>query len=142
MPVAVEADVRELLRELVAELKGLRADLAQSVDFSRRRENLPTSGGCTRVQVLSRADLALLGRLLPAIGGVFGSDEFAVRELFERDSAALRLVLSGLNGIRIGRLFQRAVDIPISSYLVERAGVELHAALWRVVGVPSVCNKT
>jgi hypothetical protein len=140
MPVAVEADVRELLRELVAEVKGLRADLV-----SLRRDIVPTSGQISfrkEIPALSRADVALLGRLLPAIGGVFGSDDFAVRELFEKDSAALRLVLSGLNGIRIGRLFQRAVDIPISSYLVERAGVELHAALWRVVGVPSVCNKT
>jgi hypothetical protein len=129
MTVAVEADVIELLRELVAEVKGLREDLAAV----QRAAQPPITD---RLSVLSRADLELLGRLLPPIGAVCDPPEFAVRELFEKDSAELRLVLRGLNGIRVGRLFQRAAGQVVNGYMVERAGAELHASLWRVVEVP------
>jgi hypothetical protein len=114
-----------LLRELLGEVKGLRLDLRKPV----------TDRG--RVS-LSRADRELLGRLLPAIGGVFGSEPFLARDLFEHDSAAaaLRLVSAALKPRQLGRLFQRAVDIPISGYMVVRAGDELHTRLWRVLEVP------
>jgi hypothetical protein len=128
MPVVVEADVLELLRELIAEVKGLRADL------SVRGQVL----NCPRADIssLSRADLALLGRLLPAIGGALGSEAFLARDLFEHESAALRLVRRGLNAKRIGRLLHRAEGHAIDGYLIERAGVELGAILWRVVQAP------
>jgi hypothetical protein len=128
-PTPIEVLILALLagqRELVAEVRGLRADVAARKSVTDR---LSIS--------LSRVDVSLLGRLLPAIGGALGSDEFAVRELFERDSAALRLLLPGLTGIRIGRLFQRAEGQVIDGYLIERTGGrELNTALWRVVEVP------
>jgi hypothetical protein len=87
---------------------------------------------------LSRADRARLARILPAIGGVVGSDEFLVRELFESDAAALRLVLRGLTPIQTGRLLRRAEGRIIDAYRIERSGAELHTTLWRVVQVSGV----
>lgn len=112
-----------LLREILAELKGLREDLAAS-----RLPGVQTS--------LTRADRALLARLLPAAGGAIGSVPFLVRELFEDDSAALHLVLRGLNAKGIGRLLRRAAGQAIDGYLVEEVGAELNTTLWRVVQAP------
>jgi hypothetical protein len=85
---------------------------------------------------LSRADRALLGRLLPVLGGVFGSELFNSADLCEHQAAALTLVLHGLNAKQVGRLLRRAVGTPIGGYLVERVGVEAGAVLWHVVRVP------
>src|SRR5687767_14521074 len=71
--------VEALLHELVAEVRGLRQDL---------RARTPSS--------LSRSDRLALSRILPAIGGVIGSELFAVRELFASEAPALRVVLPGL----------------------------------------------
>lgn len=117
----------ELLRELVAEVKGLRADLME--------RNQDTRPGILN-SALSRADRALLARLLPTIGGAFGSELFLTRELFESESAALRLVLRGLNAKQVGRLLRRAEGQTIDGYLIQREGLELRAVLWRVVQVP------
>jgi hypothetical protein len=120
-PIAAVSPTEELVLALLVEMRGLRQDLA--------RDGRPAP-------TVSRADRAVLGRLFPPVGGVFGSDEFLIRELFEKDSAALRLVLNGLTSIRIGRLFQRAEGQVIDGYLVERTGGrELNTALWRVVEV-------
>jgi hypothetical protein len=85
--------------------------------------------------VLTRADLGLLGRLLPAIAGALGSEPFLARDLFE--SAAVRLVVSGLNTRQVGRLLRRAEGHAIDGYLIERVTVELGAILWRVVQAPT-----
>jgi len=117
----VLADVVALLRDLVAEVRALRSDQARS---SRRSSSL------------TREDRVLLARLLPAIGGTFGSELFVARELFEHDSAALHVVLRGLNARRVGRLLRRGEGHPIDGYLIQRDGHELHATLWRIVKVP------
>jgi hypothetical protein len=109
----------DLLRELIAEVRGLRADLTRD-----------------RRPALSREDRARLARLLPVIGATLGPDLFLTAELFERDSAALRLVLAGLTVKQLGRLLRRAVDTPIDGYLVVREAVEAGAVVWRVVQVP------
>ena len=109
--------VETLLRELVTEVRGLRADL---------RERRAAAS-------LSRGDRALLARLLPAAGGVFGSEPFLTRDLFESDSAALTLVLRGLNVRQVGRLFRRGEGLAIDAYMIQRDGVELHAILWRIL---------
>jgi hypothetical protein len=109
-----------LLEVLIAEVRGLRADLAR--DRRPRR-------------VLSRADCAYLSRLLPVIAGVF-NEPFLTRDLFESDAPALRFVLQGWTPIRIGRLFQRAEGEVIDGHVIERDGAELHATLWRVLLVP------
>lgn len=87
-----------------------------------------------KVSKLSRSDRERLGRMLLAIGGVFGSDPFLVRGLFERAAAAIRLVLADLNAKQVGRLFRRARGQPVEGYLVQHDGAELHVNLWRVLG--------
>jgi hypothetical protein len=114
--------VADLLRELVWEVRGLRADLTVRREPARH--------------ALSRADLALLGRLLPAWAGTHGSDEqLTSRDLAADPAPAMRLVLRGLSVKQIGRLLARADGIPIGGYLVERCGIEINVTLWRVVAV-------
>jgi len=119
-PVARDTEaLLEVLRELVAEVKGLRQDLAQ------RRAPTPT---------LSRTDRERLSRLLPAIAGVYGSDSFACRDLVDDEAApALRLVTAGLDARSLGSLLARAIVHVVDGYVVERAGDELHVNLWRVL---------
>src|SRR5687768_15733086 len=84
---------------------------------------------------LTRADRKQLSRLLPVIGGVFGSELFLARELSERDAPALQIVLEGLSTKAIGQLFKRAENIPVEGYMVQSNGTELNTVLWRVVRV-------
>ena len=123
-PAAVSAaapdPVEALLRELVEQVRGLRADLA---------ERRPATS-------LSRVDRERLARLLPAIGGTLGSEPFNSSEICEHDAAALRLGRAGLTAKQLGRLLRRAVGTPVGGYLVERLGEEAGAVLWRVVQVP------
>lgn len=108
-----------LLEQLVAEVRGLRADLA--------RDRRPLSH-------LSRDDRERLARILPAVGGALGSDLFTARELVEHRSPALRVALHALNAKQLGRLLQRAEGRPLGAFIVQRDGVEVGAVLWRLVG--------
>jgi hypothetical protein len=87
------------------------------------------------VSTLSRPDRARLAAILPAIGGALGSELFTVRDLFESDAAAIRLVLDGATRIQIGRLLARGEGHPIDGYLVQRDGSELNVILWRIVQI-------
>ena len=91
--------VLEVLGQIVAELRGIRAALEQP------RRPVPAT--------LSRQDRARLARLLPALGGVFGSDVFTAADLFSDDApAAVRVVVRGpmCDG---GCLFQRAEGLAV-----------------------------
>src|SRR5262249_54196777 len=114
---------RDVLDAILAEVRALR----------RQIQARPRS-------TLSRHDRAALTRLLPAIGGVFGSEVKTVREVVASGAPAIRVVLEalGLSPRSLGRLFTRADGIPIEGYLVRRDGEESHAGLWRVVGVSDV----
>jgi hypothetical protein len=118
VPPVVTTD--DLLRELIAEVRGLREDM--------RAGRVGPS--------LSRADRLLLAKMLPAIGGVFGSELFNSAEVCEHDAAALRLVCRGLTVKQFGRLLRRGAGTPINGYAIEREGTEAGAVLWRVVKVP------
>jgi hypothetical protein len=121
-------EVERLLGELLAAFTRFEAKVdALQATVDRMAAN-PRS-------TLSRADRRTLAKLLPAAGGVFGSEPFATRELFERDAPALRIVMRGLERLKVGRLLLRAVGHDIDGYLVERVGDELHRALWRIVQV-------
>jgi hypothetical protein len=120
---AAESSVEALLADLLVEIRGLRADLNTHVKVGKAYR----SG-----TLLSRSDLALLGRLLPVIGATVGSEPFLVRDLFEHPSAALRLVFRKLNTRQVGRLLRRAEGQAVDGYLVEQTGDELGAKLWRV----------
>ena len=112
----MDADAIEtLLRDVLDELRGLCTDLR-------------THG---QRALLTRRDLATLRKLLPAIVGALGSEPFASRDLCT--SPATHVVLRGLNVKQIGRLLARAEGIPIDGHVVDRCGVEINVALWRVL---------
>jgi len=111
-----EDPVLELLRELVAEVRGLRADLAQR-----------------RPAVVTRTDRVRLAQLLPAIAATLGSEIFTVHELFASSAPALPLVLEGLTPGQVGKLLRRAIGVPVEQLVVERMGDEDRRVLWRVV---------
>jgi len=122
--VAHDAGVLEaLLRELLAEMKGLRADLAA-------RRSAPAA--------LNREDRACVAGLVPVIGAIYGSEKFAARDLVDADAPpALRLVTRGLTAQQLGSLFSRGAGQVIDGFVLERAGNELHATLWQVFRVPA-----
>lgn len=114
-----------LLYEILDALNDLRAE---QVALRQLLE-----GQQQKTAALSRADRAALGRLLPAAGGIFGSEPFLTRDLFESDAPAAKLVTHGLNVRQVGRLFRRSEGQPIDGYLVRRDGAELNAILWRIL---------
>jgi hypothetical protein len=116
----VSQQVEELLREIVTELRALRGDLA-------RERRLPAS--------LSREDRMHLARMLPAIVGVYGSQEFSTRDLLEDAEPAVRLVMRGLSVKRASSLFSRAAGIPIDGLMIHKGRVELQVLAWTIVRV-------
>lgn len=82
---------------------------------------------------LSDDDVLVLTRLLPAIGGAFGSRLFTAKELCARreDSAALRVVLDR-SPSSLGQLFARAHGHPVAGFAIEKVGCEGSRAVWRV----------
>jgi hypothetical protein len=132
-PVAPTTPIEALMLSILAaihentdEVRGLRADLV-----ARRGSEQTTASA------LSRADRALLAKLLPAIAGARGSEEFTSRDLAADSSPALRLVLRRLSVKQIGRLLARAEGIAIDGWIVQRCGIEINVALWRVVAAVS-----
>jgi hypothetical protein len=112
----------ELLRQLVAEQRQTNTTLDLIRQALERQQHSP----------LSRADRVRLARVLPAVAGAIGSELFLTHELFESDSAALRVALRGLNTRKVGRLLGRAEGTPIGGLVVERVTSEAGAIVWRV----------
>ena len=119
-PDAIEA----LLRELV---DGQR----QIIRLLKRQQQRPTS-------TLSREDRSTLARLLPAIGGVYGSDQFSSRDLAEDTRPAVRLVVRGWSVKRISKLFARADGISSNGLMVQKQGVKFQVTVWQIVGSGSL----
>lgn len=134
--IAAQTPSELLLLAVLTEIRGLRED--QNEHFRLLR--LALEQDRRPLSILSRADRGLLAQLLPAIGGVLGSDLFLVRDLFEADASALRVALGALTRKQVGRLLRRGEGQPVDNYLVERQGTETHATLWRVVQVPEFLN--
>lgn len=82
---------------------------------------------------LTRCDREQLARVLPVIVAAFGSELFTVREVYEHDSAGLRLVLAGVSRKQLGRLLQRAEGAIVDGFAVQRDGSEVGAVLWRIL---------
>ncbi len=82
------------------------------------------------------ADLEALSKLLPAIGGQFGSSMITVREILaDPGIAGLKL---GSQQV-IGNLLSRAADdgANVAGLQVQRAGREHNATLWQITrGLP------
>jgi hypothetical protein len=111
-----------LLETVIAEIRGLRGDLA--------RDRRPPRA------LLSRADVDRLSRLLPAIAGAVGSELFTVNELLQL--AAVRVVAAGVAPAALGQLLQRARGLPLHGYVVVSDATELHRRVWRLEAVVTV----
>lgn len=108
-----------LLREILVEVKGIRADLAA--------QHRPASS-------LSRADRLMLERLFQALVNLYPNGEvFTSRDIVAHPAPGLRLLRAGLSTKSLGRLFTRAAGAVIGGYRIERIGSELRVALWRVM---------
>jgi hypothetical protein len=95
------------LDDVMTELRALRT-LVERLQTRR-----PTS--------LNRADRDLLAKLLPAVGGAFGSEPFTSRDLV--DAAGVRVVVRGLTVKQIGQLLGRGAGTPINGLVIERAAM-------------------
>ena len=87
---------------------------------------------------LSRADRDVLGKLLPVIAATCGSTPFLARELVEHESPALRLVLTDMKTVPLGRLLLRAEDKAIDGLIVKGIKKENGTTVWcveQVVGL-------
>ncbi|HXG70040.1 MAG TPA: hypothetical protein VNJ04_05430 [Gemmatimonadaceae bacterium] len=120
MSVLAPRTDRDVLEDTLAVLQAIRGLL--------ERQQRPSS--------LSRADRAVLVRLLPAIAGALGSEWFLSRDLLADHRPAMRLVLADLSSKRLGRLLLRADGVVIDGFVIERGGKELGATLFRVVAAP------
>jgi hypothetical protein len=124
---AIAAPIRdEAAHELIAAMEARMVAVESELARVLARDSRPS---------LSRADRERLGRILPVIVGVLGSELFLVREVLASDHPGLRLVLRGLNAKRLGRLFRRATDQSIGAYVIRREGSEGGAVLWCIEAV-------
>jgi hypothetical protein len=84
---------------------------------------------------LSRDDVAMLRRLLPAVVGAFGSEEFFAADLVDGTNHGVRLVCGGRSVRSLGKLLRRSVGVPVDDYLVERLGLERGVGVvrWRIL---------
>ena len=82
-----------------------------------------------------RSDEALMSKLLPAIAGKIGSDEFTTREVLRRIAIA---EIAGMGTHKLGMLFARCVGMSIDGLAIERISKpKASAVLWRCVAKPS-----
>jgi hypothetical protein len=95
----------------------------QVADLERRMAALEAARS-----TLSRADVELLQRLLPAWAGAVGSEPVLVGELLRYP--AIELVLAGMPARRLGRLLRRCTGRPVDAYIVKRLGREDGAVIW------------
>ncbi len=113
----------------------VRLDVLARIEVNQARLEMKLDqllAACPR-PTLRRADRTRLASILPAVTGVFGSEPFATRDLFEQAAPALDIVLAGMNTKSIAQLFSRSAGQDIEGYVVQHAGRELNAKLWRVV---------
>jgi len=107
----------------IAELRAAHAALAERVAL--------LEAGKHASHRVRRADRARLARLLPAIAGALGSEEFFVSDLF--DEPAVCLVLEALRPAQVGQLFERANGVPVDGFVVMWSGRKLQRVLWTVL---------
>jgi hypothetical protein len=112
----------DLLRELVAEVRGLRADLV-----AHRRE-----------RKLSPADRAVLSTVLPTIAATVGDRVFTVSELVAHAqlpaATELREAIATAGGAHaLGRLLKRGEHADVGGLALETLGVDRDGRMWRIV---------
>jgi len=106
----------ELLECLLAEVRGLRADRAETSACT------PSAGG--------RAQLAII---LPVWASSIGSRSIRASEALRDVNVAL--VAGAMTAATLGSLLRNAQGTPIGKYVVENVSTESGRRLWRVVEV-------
>ena len=96
------------------------------------RKELAEIRGILQPRKCSEADIASLTRLLPAIGGTFGSNPCTTKEIMS--DPGIRGVLPMSNG-SVGMLLSKAASdrVVIGDLQVEQLPKEHGASLWKVV---------
>ena len=75
-------------------------------------------------------DHTILARLLPALGGRYGSGVFTVKEVLE--NIVFRELLGDMSPSRLGSMLARAVDRDFAGLTVVRSTTEHNARLWAI----------
>jgi hypothetical protein len=118
--VANATDLSDWQTAVLAELRAIRA----AIELRDRP-----------VTQLTRADRAVLARLLPAVSGVYGPESFTARDLAEDDRPALRLVVGKRSVKQIAKLLSKAADTPVDSLMLQPQGLEFRVQTYRIVAV-------
>lgn len=110
---------------LALEVSTLRAQVAELLaerDERRRRR-------------LHQDDPPFLARLLPALSGAWGPDEYFVRDAL--DNPGLEQFTRGWNVLALAKLFARAAGVPIGDYVLVDCGHDAAEGIrkYRVDGV-------
>ena len=124
-PLAPDAEVADLLRQVLAELGELRADV----------ETIAAS-----VSRLSRDELRLLQTALPLIALEVRGTAFATADLL--DVPRLAVVLEGHSACSLAWLLKRASARNIAGLRVEPCGRDRCGALWTVTTFDRVAAHT
>jgi hypothetical protein len=138
-PDALEQqETHRLLRELIAEVRGLPERIAAAVQFA------------TQAQIDVRdPERAALRSLLSEISASVGDRVFSAQELIAHAHVdrALRGALETAFGEfqtctprRLGKRLLRAVELGLSEYRVERITAERAGIVWRIVVAQRVSN--
>lgn len=112
MITARERSTQELLVELLVRVGHIEATLDRLAPQPR----------------LTRQDMRVLTKILPALHGQFGTAAFVTRDALE--CAAFRTVCQKWSAKKAGKLFARAVGVLIDDLVLERIGDERNGAVW------------
>jgi hypothetical protein len=82
---------------------------------------------------LSPPDVRLLTRLLPPLSGAWGDEMFITQYVF--DEPALARIVAEHSAKSLGKLFARAVDVPVGRYVIVACGQDNGSRRWQVHGV-------
>jgi hypothetical protein len=82
-------------------------------------------------QELRPSDSAILAKVLPALGGKFGSSVFTTKEVLS--DPVFKELFGSLNRKQVGKLLARSVHRDIGGLCVSRVSMEDNVALWSVV---------
>lgn len=77
-----------------------------------------------------KEDATLAARLLPALAGALGSEEFAAADALEY--RAIRVVVGDMSAKVLGRFLGRVQGTTVAGWRVQRAGEINKTVLWRV----------
>lgn len=133
---AVASRPSDALAELRAEFADYRATTdARIAQTDARIAQLEAIESARRRPTLARGDRDVLARLVPALGGLYGSSAWLASEAVQHPGLAV--LIGGWKSVRLGKLLRRLIASGgvLDGYLVEAIGREGNAVLWHVLKV-------